>query len=252
MAKGLCISVLGMFVMACSGCGGSGGSSPLPVAQQTGVPKTVLVETYGDSTAAGCTPMQGAPAIQPCHTAGYAVSSPSPAQMLQSLLQTKYGSTVAVVDHGVAGNTIPAALTGDGVNLPWSQQMAQSKAQVVTFNFGINDSHAAANESVAAFQQNISQLIQIAKATGKTVVVITPNPTIDPANQSLAQYAASSVAAAKLWNVNVIDEFGALSSQPTWDSLLSDGVHPTVAGYEIKAQIDFQGIEPIVGFALTH
>jgi acyl-CoA thioesterase I len=248
MARGIIASLLGAFVMSCTGCGGGSGSPRTQQAQQTlqAPPKPVLLEVYGDSTAAGCTPTPGAQAIQPCHTAGFAVANPSPEQTLQSLLQAKYGSTVTVVNRGVAGNTAPALLTGDGLNLPWAQQMAQSKAQDIVLIFGINDSHVSVNEPVDTFQSNMSGLIRIAKAAGKTVLVETPNPVTDPSSASLRSYAAASIAAARMWDANVIDEFGFLSAQPAWDSMLSDGVHPTQGGYNLKAQFEFTALDPIV------
>jgi lysophospholipase L1-like esterase len=187
-----------------------------------------------------------------CQAPGYAQANPTVEQTLQAQLQAKYGAAVTVTNHGVAGNTIPAALAGDGVNLPWSQQMAQSKARIVVFNFGINDSNVTSGESVAQFQANVSQLIQIAKAAGKTVVVETANPVNDPTRAALPDYVAAGIAAARTWDVNVIDEFGYLVTQPTWPSMLSDNVHPTQAGYNLKARVEFTALDPIVGFAVSH
>jgi len=232
---------------ALSACGGGSG----PAAQSAPQPKSVLVEVYGDSTALGCTVSAGAsPGV--CQAPGYAQANPTAEQTLQALLQAKYGPTVTVANHGVAGNTIPAALTGDGVNLPWAQQMAQSKAQIVVFNFGINDSNVTSGESAAQFQANVSQLIQTAKAAGKTVVVETANPVNDPTRIALPDYVAAGIAAARMWDVNVIDEFGYLVTQPAWPSILSDNVHPTQAGYNLKAQVEFAVLDPIVAFATSH
>jgi lysophospholipase L1-like esterase len=239
MARRLLTSILVLPMMVCSGYAVAG--------DKTRLSKPLLIEVYGDSTAAGCTPVHGAPAVQPCHTAGYAVADPSPEATLQSLLRAKYGSSVTVENRGVAGNTIPALLSGDSVNLPWVRQMAQSKAQIVSLNFGINDSKVAAKEPVDVFRRNLSDLIRIAKATGKIVVVETASPVNDPLFAALPTYVAASIAEATNSGVPVIDQYGYLHSRPTWNAMLADSVHPTQAGYNLRAKVEFEVFDRIVG-----
>lgn len=250
IVKGVLASFLGALVVACSGCGGGGGGAPAPVAQAA--PKAVLIEVYGDSTARNCTRTAGVPAGGICQTVDYAMASPTTEQTVQAQLQAKYSSTVTVSNLGVAGNTVPALITGDGLNLPWAQQMAQSKANIVVLIFGINDSNVASGESAEQFQANVSQLIQVAEAAGKTVVIETANPVNDPTRLALPQYVAAEIVIAQQWSVNVIDQFDYLSAMPDWISMLCDNVHPTQAGYNLKAQFEFQGLDPIVGFAISH
>jgi len=250
MVAGMAL-VCSLSLSACGGGGGGDSPAPVPAVQSAPQPKSVLIEVYGDSTALGCTVIPGA-SPGACQVAGYAQANPTAPQELQTLLQAKYGSTVTVVNHGVAGTTAARLLTGDGVNLPWAQQMAQSKADVVTFNFGINDSKMAADEPASTFQSNEAELIQIAKAAGKTVVLETANPVTDPACAALPTYVAASIAAGNLWGIPIVDQYGALSVNPQWTSMLSDLEHPTAAGYMLKAQQAFQVLDPIVAFALSH
>lgn len=251
MAKQLVASCLGMLVVAYSGCDAI---EPTLAAQKTQQTKanTVVIEMYGDSTAAGCTPTPGAQAILPCHTAGYAVANPSPEATLESLLQSKYGAGVTVVNRGVAGNTIPTFLSGDGVNLPWARQVAQSKAQIVTLNFGINDSNPAAKEPADAFRRNLFDLIRIAKASGKIVVVETASPVNNHLFAALPSYVAASIAAANESGVQVINQYGYLTSQSRWNAMLADTVHPTQAGYNLRARIEFETLDQVVGKMLAH
>lgn len=238
-------SLLSAFVLTCAGCGGGGGSSDSSGTTAAAPPpiiKTVLIEAYGDSTMLGNSLINGV-YVQ--------VAQPAPA-ILQSLLQAKYGSIVTVVNHGVGGTTAAKLLSGDGVNLPWAQQMAQSKAQIVLFNYGINDSNEVGN-TAAAFEQAENQLVQIAKAAGKTVVIETPNPVTYDLNAPMPSFVAASLSVASTWGITVIDEFAYLNTLPNWTSMLSDeiGLHPTQAGYQIKAEYEFKILDPIVAAALA-
>lgn len=239
-------------VATLSACGGGGGGpAALPSTQSTPKPKNILIEVYGDSTALGCTVTPGASAGA-CQAAGYAQANPTAPQQLQTLLQAKYGTTVSVANHGVAGTTAARLLTGDGVNLPWAQQMAQSKADIVMFNFAINDSKMLANEPLAESQGNESQLVSIAKAAGKTVVIETANPVTDPSCAALPTYVAASLSVANTWGITAIDMYGFLETQPNWNSMLSDTEHPTAAGYVTKARFEFPAIDQLVAFSIAH
>jgi acyl-CoA thioesterase I len=239
-----CVSVLA----ACGG--GGGGSSPTPVQQAT--PKTILVELYGDSTQWGCTTVTGAPAGGKCETLGYAQTAQPVAAQVQTMLQAKYGASVTAVNRGVPGETTTELLAGDQYNLPWEQQMAQSQAQIVVFNDGINDSNAASGETQGDYQANLNQIIKVARDAGKTVIVETANPVNDPtgAHDALPQFVAAELITAQQWGLTVIDQFDYLNGLGNWDSLLCDPLHPTQDGYNVKAQYEFQGLEPVVAAAL--
>jgi acyl-CoA thioesterase I len=243
------VAVLGAFTLAACG-GGGGGSIPTPVQQAT--PKTVLVELYGDSTQTGCTMVAGAPAGSKCETLGYAITANPVAAQVQTMLQAKYGSTVTVANHGVPGETTTELLAGDQYNLPWAQQMAQSKADIVVFNDGINDANTSSGETQGDYQANLNQIIKIARDAGKTVVVETANPVNDPtgAHDALPQFVAAELITAQQWGLTVIDQFDYLNGLGNWTSLLCDPLHPTQAGYNVKAQFEFRGLEPTVAAAL--
>lgn len=158
---------------------------------------------------------------------------------------------MTVANFGVPGTTAANLLGGDGVNLPWAQQMAQSKADIVIVRFGINDSHTP-SEPVDLFQSNEEEIVRIAKAAGKVVVLDTASPVTDPTCPQLPNYAAATRQAAYKWGITIVDLYAKLSAMPTWDSMLSDGVHPTDAGYQTIAQDEFDELDPVVGFTLAH
>jgi len=224
-------------ISACGGGGGDGASTAAAAPPPAPVAKSILIEAYGDSTMYG---------IALVNNVSVQVAQPAPA-VLQSLLQAKYGATVTVANHGVPSSTATLLLNGDGVNPPWAQQMAQSKAQIVLFNFGINDENIVGG-TPAAFEQIENQLVQIAKSAGKTVVIETPNPVTFVGDAPLPQYVAAALRVASTWSTPLIDEFAYLNSLPNWPSMLSDpaGVHPNQAGYELKAKFEFTVIDPLI------
>ncbi|NOK41658.1 hypothetical protein C7296_09490 [Burkholderia thailandensis] len=248
--KGALVSLLGAFVVSCSGCGGGGGNDPQTVqAQQK---KNILIEAYGDSTVRGCTAQAGAPASSDCPVAGYIVTPHNEPATLQYLLQQRYGAAVAVQNLGVAGTTLNDLLTGsNGVAMPWAQQMAQSKAQFVTMKFGINDAYAG-GMTPDAFAQELRSAISIARNAGKIIILETPNPIKTDHADLLASIAASTIKVAHESQTPVVDNFGYFSSMHNWEAYLSDGtMHPTADGYEIQGQISFTTISPLVFTALA-
>ena len=195
--------------------------------------------------------MLGAAPTTQCQKANFIVAQPTAPQALQTLLQAKYGDTVTVANFGVPGTTAANLLGGDGVNLPWAQQMAKSKANIVIVRYGINDSHTP-SEPVNVFQSNEDEIVRIAKAAGKIVVLDTASPVIDPTCPQLPNYAAATRQAGYTWGITIVDLYAQLSAMPGWDSMLSDGVHPTATGYQIIAQAEFDALDPVVGFDLAH
>jgi acyl-CoA thioesterase I len=235
--------------LLCAACGGgSGAPSSTPAAGA----KKILVELYGDSTQWGCTVVTGAPAGSKCETIGYAQTADPVAAQVQTMEQTAHGANVTVVNHGVPGETTTELLAGDQYNLPWAQQMAQSQADIVVFNDGMNDANVGSGETPATYQTNLNSLIQTAKAAGKTVVLETPNPSTDPDRAALPDFVIAARTTAQQWDVTVIDQYAQLTGNPQWDLMLCDGVHPTQAGYDLKATIEFDGLDPVVAFALAH
>jgi predicted GH43/DUF377 family glycosyl hydrolase/lysophospholipase L1-like esterase len=227
MARGIIASFLGMLVVACSGCGGGGGSTQTSVKAQD----TVLIEEYGDSTTVGCTFTRGAAASDACPVADYAIASTTEPAALQAALQQQFGSRVTVVAKGAAGTQLGHLLnSGHGITLTWAQQMAQSSAQIVALNFGINDS-----ETQAGFADLLSQAVQTAQKAGKRVVIMTPNPISTHHNDDLAGYRMAAFQVAQEYGATVVDNWSQLSQVPIWGQHLPDGMHPDATMYQWKA-----------------
>jgi lysophospholipase L1-like esterase len=147
---------------------------------------------------------------------------------------------------GVAGTTLADLLNGtNGVSMPWAQRVAQSTANVVSIKDGINDAYYPAT-TPAVFADQLTQAITVARAAGKIVVLETPNPLNNDHSAELAQLISAEVDVANKLSVPIIDNFAHFADPSNWNQYLSDGMHPTEAGYEIEGQNSFDTISPIV------
>ncbi|WP_196486278.1 SGNH/GDSL hydrolase family protein [Burkholderia territorii] len=243
--KGALISLLGAFIVSCSGCGGGGDGSAAPVQAAQSAPRTVLIESYGDSTTQGWQVVNGT---------GQVTRNSEPA-VLQQLLQERFGATVSVSNNGVGSTEASQLLNGtDGVHPTWSNQMAASKAQIVTLNFGLNEPYyttvkkdGIAAESPDDFAATMTQLVQTARQYGKQVVIFEPNPTCEAVRQPLMPpYIAALRQVAAAQQVPIVSEFDVIQATPNWQSMLTDCLHPSDSLYATKASLEFPVIQAIV------
>ncbi|RQQ64348.1 SGNH/GDSL hydrolase family protein [Burkholderia stagnalis] len=245
--KGAFVSLLGALVVSCSGCGGGGGSDSgtTPTAAQASAPRTVLIESYGDSTTQGWQVVNGTGQVTP---------NAAPV-VLQKLLQDRFGTTVTVSNNGVGSTEASQLLNGtDGAHPTWQNQMAASKAQIITLNFGLNDAYytvakkdGIAAESPSDFASVMTQLVQIARDSGKQVIIFEPNPTCESIRQPLMpSYVDALRQVATAQQVMITNEFDAIASMPDWQSMLTDCLHPSDVLYQKKAEIEFPAVASAV------
>ena len=217
-------AVLALAALSLQGCGGGGdggadgtatAAAPAPITK----PAPVLIEEYGDST-----------------TYGNGLSTSEPA-VLQALL----GDSATVTNQGHGGWT-----SADFYNLPWSKTMADSKARIVTINVGMNDAYPSHAISVDQYGQFLTALVQIARGSGKTVVLYEPNPSCDPLRVDLPKYVAKLNAVAADQNVPVVHHYSVISAMPDWQKLIPDCVHPSPALYAQIAQMNANVLAPMV------
>ncbi|WP_171985445.1 SGNH/GDSL hydrolase family protein [Burkholderia cenocepacia] len=243
--KGALSSLLGALVVSCSGCGGGGDGGTPPAAAQATALRSVLIESYGDSTTQGWQVVNGTGTVTP---------NSAPA-VLQKLLQDRFGTSVIVTNNGVGSTEASQLLNGtDGVHPTWQNQMAASKAQIVTLNFGLNDAYysTAKKDGVAAespddFALTMTQLVQIARQNGKQVVIFEPNPTCEPIRQPLMpSYVSALRQVASSQHVTITNAFDTIEAMPNWQTMLTDCLHPSDSIYQLKAQLEYQAVEPVV------
>lgn len=216
--------------------------APLAHAASPAAHSPVLIEAYGDSTTLGITCSDGHCGPQAHNAVTY----------LQDELRARYGDRVQVTNYGVGGTTATQLRDGTGgrrtgptTGLPWQERLAVSPAQIVLINYGINE--VMRNQTPEQFYTAETTLVKTARALGKQPVLQTANPMPDNRlNARLAAMVAMTRRVAVEQQVPLVDQFAYVSSLPDWKTLMSDGAHPKPELYRLKAQQDFQVVEPLV------
>ncbi|CAE6712252.1 hypothetical protein R69746_01174 [Paraburkholderia aspalathi] len=211
-------------------------------AHASGPASQVLVDAYGDSTTLGITCSEG-------HCGPQAQSAVS---YLQDELQARYGQKVRVTNYGVGGTMASQLRDGTGnrragptAGLPWQERLAASSAQIVLINYGINE--VMQNQTPEQFYAAETTLVKTARALGKEPVLQTSNPMPDNhLNARLAAMVAMTRRVAAEQQVPLVDQFAYVSNLPDWKTLMSDGAHPKPGLYRLKAEQDFQVVDPLV------
>ena len=199
--------------------------------------RQVLIEAYGDSTTLGIT----------CRNGGCGPQAENAVTFLQDQLHDAHGERVTVTNLGIGGTMATQLLggTGRGAGQPWSERIAASRAQIVTFNYGINE--VMQNQTPEQFYAAETTLVKTARALGKEPVLQTSNPMPDNhLNARLAAMVAMTRRVAAEQQVPLVDQFAYVSNLPDWKTLMSDGAHPKPGLYRLKAEQDFQVVDPLV------
>ncbi len=223
-------------------CAAASICAPLARAAASGPRSQVLIEAYGDSTTLGITCSDGHCGPQARNAVSY----------LQDELQARHGERVQVTNYGVGGTTATQLRDGTGnrragptAGLPWQERLTASPAQIVLINYGINE--VMHNQTPEQFYTAETTLVQTARALGKQPVLQTANPMPDNRlNARLAAMVAMTRRVAAEQQVPLVDQFAYVSSLPEWKTLMSDGAHPKPDLYRLKAEQDFQVVEPLV------
>lgn len=216
---------IAVLAFALAACGGGGGESPSPVAAveqpaPAPVAKPVRIEMYGDST-----------------TVGWDFEGKGEPYSLQALVP----KNVTVVNEGVNGMSAVNLLNGTaGKHLPWVQQIANSQADIVTINFGMND---VITTPLTDYDVYMRKLVDIALQAGKKVLLQQPNPTCAPPRMALVNYVRVVDQIAQDKGVPIVRQFDLLSAMPNWQSLMTDCIHPDKDKYPIKAYNTFLVLE---------
>lgn len=185
----------------------------------------VIIAFYGDSTVYGTQ-------MQPGGT--YIRSRNNEPDTVQWDLQKVFGVRVFVQNHGVPGSICSDFLWGqNSVSQDWRKEMANSTADVIVYNTGINDAGRMDNTGFIWCEQ---QIVGIAQQAGKKVIIETPNPVAFVWNSNIwgvvhnEQYVASTTGAtlADFWSAIMNSSFN-------WKPMLADGIHPNDQMYQLKA-----------------
>ncbi len=220
--------------------------APVACAARTNAAQTaqtpIQIDAYGDSTTLGITCSDGHCGPQPQNAVAY----------LQDDLQMHHGERVHVTNFGVGGTMATQLRDGTGnrragptAGLPWRERLAASPAQIVLINYGINE--VMQNQTPDQFYAAETELVKTARALGKQAVLQTSNPMPDNRlNARLAAMVAMTRRVAAEQQVPLVDQFAYVSGLPDWKTLMSDGAHPKPGLYRLKAEQDYQVVEPLV------
>lgn len=234
LMKGICATILGAFVVACSGCGGGGGESNSSTAQASAAPaiKAVVIDAEGDST------MFGAQYIS-----GTQIQSPNaPPTVNQAALRASLGQQITVENNGFPGGTIHANLYG-GNKSTLAARLHDDQCQIVVGNFAINDAYTT---DAGSYRTDLLQWIATVRSFGKTPVLEEPNPVAASGYEKLDSFVAVISDVGQQQGVLVIHQYGYIKSLPNWQSMLLDGVHPTDQLYAIKGNREAVQLQSLV------
>ena len=233
-----------LLFLTLSGCGGSTPSAP-SASVITGR-QAVLIAEYGDSIAWGQTLVNGV----------YTQSVPTEEQVST---ETINDPLIFITDHGDGGATAADWLNGDTVGdiqfqipVNWATTMSNEPADVVIVEFGWNDD-AVKHFTVDQFMTNIDSLVQGIKAAGKIPIIETTSPAsrsdlIGAETNVIENYVAAELSYGQTHIVCVIDQYNYLKTTygASWAQYLSDGIHPTMAGYNIKGKYQASVLKPFL------
>lgn len=197
----------------------------------------VIIEWYGDSTTKGVTFSDNK----------YSELQNNEPSNTQELLNKKFGEgSILIENRGVNGTTAKQLIDGThSFKTSFSQQLNAGKADIVIINFGINDCYTP-GYTPEKYANDISELVRIARAAGKTVIIETPNPIDNMHNEWLWSFQHQAVVTGQKLGVPVINQWEEMMKRPDWQSLLGDKIHPTSPGYVVKSNISFAVIYPVV------
>ena len=169
---------------------------------------------------------------------------------------------VKVCKHGLNGARVDTIVGGEtpwGKQSPYAELLKTDEPTVVVLYLGVNDVEQG-QINPEEFEAGLGKLVAEAKATGATVIVLTPavaGETIDesPRNVKLDQYAAISRKVAAEQKVTLCDvrhAFVAFLQKHNTDKkphglLTYDGIHMSAAGNDLLAETISQSLIEALG-----
>ncbi|MBO4452464.1 MAG: right-handed parallel beta-helix repeat-containing protein, partial [Clostridia bacterium] len=165
----------------------------------------------------------------------------------ESYFKTLSGETV--INSGVGGETSANALSRI------SSAVTAKDPDVVFIGFGTNDASIdmARYVDIPTYKANTTRIVEAVRACGAIPIIIAPPPIVDEPyltrhqsapfepyggpNGLMRRYALATLELCAELDVTAADMYSAFLTQSNWQSLISDGVHPTDAGYRFYAQV---------------
>lgn len=163
-------------------------------------------------------------------------------ELLQLALKQLYPQAqITVRNAGISGDTTTGGLKR------LERDVLAHKPQLVTIMFGMND---LVKTPVDVFKKNLREMIARCRTSGAEVVLCTQNSVVETEprpSARLAEFTQSIRDVAKEESLVVADCFAAFEAVHTadaleWNLLLSDAIHPNMAGHKLFAETLAQAI----------
>lgn len=163
-------------------------------------------------------------------------------EMLQLALQQLYPQTkLSVHNAGISGDTTTGGLKR------LDRDVLAHKPHLVTIMFGMND---LVGTPVDVFKKNLREMITRCQKSGAEVVLCTQNSIVETPQRPcarLAQFTQAIRDVAKEETLVVADCYAAFEAvhaadAAEWNLLLSDTIHPNMAGHKLFAETLAQAI----------
>lgn len=132
-----------------------------------------------------------------------------------------------IENRAVGGSSSAQLLAGtDGLNKPWAEEMATSRAEGVILNHGLNDEALTIDQ----YRDNLTQMATSAKLYGKWVILEQPNHIEPGGNIDVAKHEA------RIKTMKEVAEATGAMFCPQPAVPLLDHIHPTEEGYFLKSK----------------
>ncbi len=163
-------------------------------------------------------------------------------EMLQLALKRLYpDASVEVFNAGISGNTTVDALKR------LDTDVLTHKPHLVTVMFGLNDMTRVPMEE---YEANLSTIIQKCRDAGAEVMLCTPNSVTDTPSRPrtrLFEYREGILRVGERANAPVVDCFSVFEAvrsenSSQWLMIMSDEIHPNMAGHKLFAERIAQAI----------
>jgi lysophospholipase L1-like esterase len=158
-----------------------------------------------------------------------------------------FGPSVTCLNHAIGGTTSAEWLYARGaVPITWEARMAACDADVVAINTGINDAFVPGH-TPADHAWCYREFTRIARAAGKTMVFVSPNPINLSHNVQLWDLKHTVDGVAASLGVPVVNMYDAIAHGcPQWPAFLPDAVHPNQPLYEFMGHVAYMTLAPLL------
>lgn len=205
-----------------------------------------IIEAYGGSSTQGAMAVRENGKVHPIFIKNNEIG------LINQFIKDKYGDGIQVVNKGASSSQAMDLLNGKYFyknNKSWREEMKKSPARIILLNFATNDARHFHYQDIEPdyrvspdqYIKVMAQLVNIARAAGKEVILQEPHPICGGAARwNIGPYVTQLDKLARAESVPLSRQYQRILNMNNWQSLLSpDCVHPSEQLYRIKAEETF-------------